>query len=194
MKKILITLLITATALLVGCATNTNIKTEIAQNPAPKEAFANFNRYEITPIKLMAPYAGNEANEAAVKKIQEHVSLKATTLLSLWNEDGAKKAGTRTLLIEPFVTEIKFISGAARFWAGGIPGDSAVILSARIKDKETGEIIATPEFYAKADKRGGAWTFGGTDNAMLVRIANRLITYLDMNYAKPVGGPSGLGI
>jgi hypothetical protein len=38
---------------------------------------------------------------------------------------------------------------------------------------------------------GGAWTFGSTDNAMLVRIANRLTDYLAANYASPVGGPTG---
>lgn len=172
-----------------GCVTK--ITTDVTQNPPPLEAFSAFNRIELRPVVLQPPYAGQEANERALKKIQENVDEKMTPVLPGWNQAGSSRPGSRSLRIEPTVTEIKFISGAARFGAGAFAGSSAVILKARIVEVETGKVIAEPMFFARAAAMAGAWTFGSTDNLMLVRIANRLTNYLLGNYDQAVGGPTG---
>jgi hypothetical protein len=116
----------------------------------------------------------------------------ADPLIDGWRQAAPVASKPRTLVITPLITEIKFISGGSRFWAGSLAGSSAVILKVTITEKETGKVIATPIFYAKAAAMGGAWTFGATDNIMLVRIANRLTDYLAANYASAVGGPTGV--
>lgn len=174
---------------LSGCATH--ITTEVRQNPPPAEKFSAFTRVELAPVTLVAPYAGQEANERALIKIQENVSLKMDPLLARWNEAGAALTPARTLVITPVITEIKFINATARVWAGAFAGSSAVILTARITEKETGRVVAEPLFYAKAAAMGGAWTFGTTDNLMLTRIAGRFTDYLAANYDSAVGGPTG---
>jgi hypothetical protein len=181
--------LIPALAFLSGCVTH--ITMDATQNPPPAEKFANFTQFEIRKITLGAPYAGQDANERAVAKIQENVSLKADPLVKGWNATGAAVAPARTLIIAPAIMEIKFISGGSRFWGGALAGSSAVILTAKITEKETGKEVGSPTFYARAAAMGGAWTFGGTDNAMLVRIAGRLTDYLEANYGAAVGGPTG---
>lgn len=175
--------------LLGGCVTK--IKTDVTQNPPPAEKFASFTRFEMVNLTLVPPYTGQQANERALVKIQENVSAKANPLLASWNSAGASVIPARTLVITPVVTEIKFISGGSRFWAGALAGSSAVILTAKFTDKETGREIAAPMFYARAAAMGGAYSFGATDNVMLVRIAGRLTDYLAANYAAPVGGPTG---
>jgi hypothetical protein len=70
-------------------------------------------------------------------------------------------------------------------------GSSAVLMTARITEKETGRVVATPLFYARAEAWGGAFTFGVTDNLMLLRIADRLCDYLLANYTEAVGGVTG---
>jgi hypothetical protein len=177
------------TGLLSGCATH--ISTNITQNPPPAERFANFNRFEMTAVALVPPYEGQGANEKALRKIQEDVSVRMVPALKEWNATGAARTPARTLLIEPTVTEIKFIGGGARFWAGPMAGSSAVIMTARITEKETGRVIATPLFYARAEAWGGSFTIGVTDNLMLPRIANRLCDYLLANYFDAVGGVTG---
>ena len=172
-----------------GCVTN--IKSDVTQNPPPAEKFANFSRIEMTPVTLVPPYAGQEANERALSKIQENVSLKMSPAVQAWNGRALTGGTPRTLQIVPTVTEIKFIGGATRFWGGALAGSSAVVLRAQITEKETGKVIATPEFYARAAAMGGAYSMGGTDNAMLVRIATRLTDYLLANFDQAVGGPSG---
>lgn len=178
-----------AAVLLGGCVTK--ISTDIARNPPPAEKFSAFTRFEISPVSLRPPYAGQQANERALKKIQENISHKADPLIQGWNEASSAGSPSRTLVITPVVTEIKFIGGGARFWAGSFAGSSAVIMQVGFVEKETGREIARPTFYARASAMGGAWTIGSTDNIMLVRIAGRLTDYLAANYATAVGGPSG---
>jgi hypothetical protein len=189
-SPLILRLLLLASCLLFGgCVTHIN--TSITQNPPPAEKFAAFTRCEMEKISLVPPYAGQEANERAVRKIQENVDLKANPLLQGWNTAGANTSPGRTLVFTPAVTEIKFIGGGARFWAGALAGSSAVILKVTITEKETGKIIATPIFYARAAAMGGAWTFGSTDNLMLVRVAGRFTDYLAANYAAAIGGRTG---
>ena len=178
-----------AAALLGGCVTH--ITTDITQNPPPAEKFAGFTRFELAKVALVAPYAGHEANESALVKIQENVSLKTDPLLQGWNAAGATVTPVRTLVITPVVTEIKFIRVGIRILAGALPGSSAVILRATITEKETGQAIASPLFFARAAAMGGRWTFGVTDNLMLTRVADRFTDYLAANYGAAVGGPTG---
>jgi hypothetical protein len=178
-----------AAAFLGGCVTH--IGTDVTQNPPPSEKFAAFNHFEMAKITLVPPYAGQGSNERAMAKIQENVSLKMDPVLARWNAAGAAASPVRTLVITPVVTEIKFISGGSRFWAGALAGSSAVILTATITDKESGQVVAKPLFFSRAAAMGGAWTFGTTDNLMLGRIGDRLTDYLLANYEAAVGGPTG---
>lgn len=181
-------LLASIALLLSGCVTH--ISTNVYQNPPPAEKFSNFNRIEVTPAKLVPPYAGQATNEAARRKIQQNIDARLDANLHTWNA-GPLPVHPRTLRAEITIPEIKFISGGHRFWGWWYAGSSAVKIHARITEKETGRVIAEPEFYARAAAMGGAFTFGGTDNAMLVRIANRLTDYLLANYSAAVGGPTG---
>lgn len=175
--------------LLSGCVTH--ISTDVIQNPPPAEKFSNFTRFEMNRITLAQPYVGPDANEKALKKIQEDTDEKMTPVLAQWNAAVASGPTARTLLIEPVITEVKFINATARVWAGPIAGSSAVLLKAKITEKETGKTIAEPIFYSRGAAWGGTFTFGVTDNLMLLRIAERLSGYLIANYSQAVGGPTG---
>lgn len=176
--------------LLGGCVTH--IRTDIAENPPPAEKFSDFNRFELVPVALSAEDQTYAANRKAVAKIQQDVDKTMEPVLARWNAAGRQEGGPpRTLLIEPTIGQIKYLNATVRVWAGALSGSSAVILNARITEKESGRLIANPLFYARAAAMGGAWTFGVTDNLMLLRIADRLTSYLQANYAAAVGGPTG---
>ncbi len=194
-SKILFSSLVLALSFVFGgCATQVKSKVATtARNPAPAEKFSAFTRFELVPLAMPAPYAGQDANEAAKKKIQENVDARLVPLIAEWNKLGAERPA-RTLVIEPVITEIKFINGAARFWAGAMAGSSMVVIKTRITEKETGRLIAEPEFYARAAAMAGAWSIGGADNAMLPRAANRLSDYVAANYDAAVGGATGADI
>lgn len=190
MRSRFLVLLLTLLPLFLGACV-THIKPTVVQNPPPTEKFAAFNHFELSKIVLPPPYAGQAPNERALIKIQDNVSLKMIPAVAGWNAAGASATPVRTLLIEPTITEIKFISVGSRLIGGPLPGSSAVIMRVRITDKETGAVIAYPEFYARANAFGGHWSVGTTDNLMLLRVADRISDYLLANYGVAVGGPSG---
>ena len=94
----------------------------------------------------------------------------------------------RTLRIEPMVRYIRYITGGKRFWGGGFAGNSAVMISLKITDAATGDVIAEPDFYQHANALGAAWSFGATDKTMLIRISNMITEYVRANYPQAVGG------
>jgi hypothetical protein len=179
-----------APLLLAGCAT-TYIKADATSNPPPRIAFNAFDHFEVRPIAMGAPYKGQEANDKALIKIQENFDLRVNTLFSGWNDRRGNAAPTRTLLVEPRIQDIKFVNATSRFWGGALAGSSAVVMKVRFSDAATGDIVAEPEFFQRAAAMGGAWSLGATDNNMLVRIADLAYQYIQNNYSRAVGGPTG---
>ncbi len=173
--------------LLAACATQ--IKPSTKTNPPPLETFSSFDRFELKRVELSATYAGQEANEKAAARIREYFDQRIKPLVERWN--GKTTGGGRTLVIEPYIEHIKFIGGGARFFVGPMAGSSAVVMKVKYFDKESGKVIAEPEFYQHAAAMSGAMTFGGQDNAMLARIVSLIEDYSSQNYNQRVGGTSG---
>ena len=160
-------------------------------NPAPAEAFSAFDRFELAKATVDAPYAGQPANERALLDLQADIDKRIPSWISEKNARPAKSDPPRVLLIEPRIEKVRFIGTGARLWAGALAGTSRVLLKVRISDKATGALIAEPEFYQHAAGNAGAWSFGATDKAMLERAASLVADYLQTNFDKAVGGPTG---
>lgn len=167
-------------------ACTTEIRATSTQNPPPSEPFKNFGHFELHHVVLSPAYAQHNANQRATAKIDNQLQLVLGPQLLRW-----EKGEGRTLEIEPYIEEIKFISGGARFWAGAMAGSSAVVMRVNFKDAETGTIIDSPTFYQHASAMSGAWSIGGADNAMLDRVANNVNAYVLSNYENAVGGSTG---
>jgi hypothetical protein len=160
-------------------------------NPPPSTPLNAFQRFEAQPIAMDAPYAGQEGNEAAKASIQSNLDLRLQPVLAQWNAKPAG-AGARTLKIEPTVRHIRYVSGGKRFWGGAFAGGSAVLMTVKLTDAASGQVIAEPEFYQHANKMGAAWSFGATDKAMLVRMGSMITDYLQKNYDAAVGGSTSV--
>ena len=166
-------------------------------NPPPTTRLSGRAHYEIQPLQMGAPYAGQEANEQAKAKIQEYLSSEIGPLLEQWNQAAATAEDTppaesqTTLVLFPEVQSIKFISGSKRFWTGAFSGSSHVILKLTLREQPAGTVVGEPLFYQRAKAMSGAWTFGAQDNDMLRRIVVVLKSYLEANYNEAVGGASG---
>lgn len=169
---------------LAGCATHIAPSTQ--QNPPPSEPLSGFAHFELMPTDASAE-ARNEV--AALAKIDSNLQVSIKRVILPWEK--ADLAG-RTLKIQPFVKELKFVSGNQRFWGGAFAGSSAVVMKLRLVDAASNAVIAEPEFYQRAAAMSGTWTFGAQDNAMLSRIAEVSAQFLQRNYDKAVGGPTGL--
>ena len=160
-------------------------------NAPPAELLSGFDRYELKPAVLTGVYAGQEINETALASFQRNFDERVGAWVAEQNAKPASHDPVRTLVIEPRIEKIRFISGGARVWAGAFAGSSRVLVKLRLVDQATGAVVAEPEFYQHAKAMAGAWTFGVADNNMLIRTASMSLDYLKANQSEAVGGPTG---
>jgi hypothetical protein len=167
------------------------IEAKELHNPPPSVPLNTFDRFEISAIAMVDPYAGQPANEQAKERLQANLNERVPPVLAEWNAKPEKNQPPRTLKIEPTIRHVKFISGKARFWAGAFAGGTAVLMTVKLSDAASGTVIAEPEFYQHANAMGAAYSFGATDKAMLIRTTDMITDYLKANYVTAVGGPTG---
>jgi len=159
-------------------------------NPPPTEKFSNFNRFEMVPLAMDAPYAGQDPNERAADKIEEQLNIGLAGMLSGWNSKTTGGVTQRTLRIEPRIEQIRFIGVGARVFVGAMAGSSSVTMKVRYVDGQSGALIAAPTFVVKAS--GTKSAFGVGDNLMLNRVAEMVQNYTANNYIEAVGGMQSL--
>ena len=169
--------------ILAGCATHLS---KPSKSPEPSAVrLGTFDRAEMKAVGISDSFAGNSANQRALKKINEHLfsdmRIVFPNLKRIETGENFSTGSDHTLQITPYVKEIKFIGGGARFWVGAMAGSSAVLMQATFTDSSTGKIIADPEFYRSAGAYAGGWTVGATDNHMLADIARDVIDYTTLN-------------
>lgn len=169
-------------ALLQGCATKIHASSQ--QNPPPLEAFSAFGRVQVMPAAFAS---GVNGNMAALGKINQNIQHDLVTKLPEWN---AGPSNGRTLTIEPVVDQLSFKGGASRVLLGPLVGSSGVLMHFNIHDGH-GRVIATPQFFQRANAMAAGWTMGVHDNMMLTRVANLSTAYLVANYSRAVGGRTG---
>jgi hypothetical protein len=168
---------------ITGCVTH--IAPTVQTNPPPRRALMSYAQFELEPVQL-PPEAHGGAS--AGKTIDEQMRLQVEPLLKSWN----RGASGPVLRVQPIITDLKFVSGGERAIGGALAGSSAVVMRLRLVDEATGEVVAEPEFYQRANAMGSVWTSGWSDYDMLSRIATVAREYLSRNYAAAIGGPTGL--
>ena len=184
--------LLVALPLLAACTTDYITPPASAFNPPPSTPLSAFENVELQAVTIAEPYSAHEKNIAAAAKIQENLVVNLTNLISVWNTDSGGAATMGTLVIEPVVTQIKFISASGRVMAGAMAGSSAVVMVVTLRQKETGTVVGAPEFFQRAQAMAGAYTFGAHDNMMLTRVAKLVSDYVQANYLAAVGGATGV--
>jgi len=147
-------------------------------------AFSTYGRIDIKPVAYAPGYKGNPA---ALGKIAANLDKDLAPSLAQWN---SRPANGRTLTVEPIVEEMSFKSTTKRVFLGPLAGSSGVLMRVTFRDN-TGKVIATPEFFQRANAMSGGFTLGVQDNLMLTRVAKLASTYVIDNYDQAVGGPTG---
>lgn len=177
-------MLILFTALISGCATQV---TETPSKVTPASTrLGQFDQVILVKTEIAPSYASHPANLKAVKKIDEilaerlggiFTNVQVKTKEQVKSENLEKNG--KVLFIKPYVKQIKFIGGAARFWAGAMAGSSVVIMDVAFEDGSNGKKLSNPGFMRKA----GAYTdaFGVASNAMLDDVAQDVVNYVAAN-------------
>jgi len=135
-----------------------------AADAAPSiSGYAHYELHDITAQVKVHP--------KVLAKLTTELKLKLDQPLALWNSAGAQPGHAHTLAIEVELTDMKFVSGGKRFFAGGFAGNSHAAGTVKLIDVETGKVVTSQAFNNQANGIAGAWSFGATDNAMLDHLA-----------------------
>lgn len=169
---------------MVGCAT------QVVEKPsAVTRATTNlgeFDRVVLVKGEIAPTYAEHGANIKAVNKIDEILAQQLPGVLDnvevrTLDEYKSMKSslGADALVIRPYVKQVKFIGGAARFWAGAMAGSSVVVMDVFFEKGTGGEPLSTPGFQRTA----GAYTdmVGVASNRMLSDVAQDVVNYVIAN-------------
>ena len=146
-----------------------------ARSAAPGAGnFSQFKAVEYGTVRLAASAEQDEESRAAVDKALRECMTKVPAARPV----SAGKAATKTLLVEPTITQIRKVSGAARFWGGAFAGNSSITINVAFKDKTTGKSVGAKEFGDSANAFAGAWSFGAGDRSMLEEAAQQVCAYV----------------
>jgi hypothetical protein len=170
--------------LMAGCATQ--ITEEPSKVTRATTNLSEFSRVILVKTEIAPTYADQGPNIKAVNKIDEILQQRIGGVLDnvefkTRDELAAMKLSPNSdvLVIKPYVKQIKFIGGAARFWAGAMAGSSVVIMDVSFERGQGGKYMSNPGFIRKA----GAYTdaFGVASNRMLEDVAQDAINYISYN-------------
>ena len=102
--------------------------------------------------------------------------LQHSTMTALQMENGFKKvttsaeetaAGGDALLIRANITDMRIVSGAARFWGGAMAGSSGLEIDLQLIDSATDQVVRNEKLSSWNNPFGAAWTGGSTDNSLV---------------------------
>lgn len=169
--------------LMGGCATQV-VETPSAVK-ASKAKLGDYKKVILVKAEIAPNYAQHPANIKAANKIDEVLHQKLSAIYqdievkSVADAKNLSSTATKTLVIKPYIKQIKFVGGAARFWAGAMAGSSVVIMDTAIIDGNTKETLANPGYFKKA----GAYTdvYGIGSNDMLNQIASDVVNYISLS-------------
>jgi hypothetical protein len=140
---------------------------------AAAPSLSGFAHYELHDMT-----ADVKVHPKVMAKLASELKLKLDEPMARWNQEGGKAGHSGTLAVEVSITDMKFVSGGKRFWAGGFAGDSHAAGMVRLVDKESGKVLHSQNFINHANGFAGAWTFGATDNGMLDHLAANMGTWV----------------
>jgi len=188
--------IIILTLMISGCATP-SIKDaaihrdQVAILKPPEIKFGAFEKIYFRSTGINSALASHSANQKALVKINQHLFYRlfpifpSLTLIEANEQlDGLDK---NSLLIEPFVDDIRLIGGGARFLAGALAGDSRVTLRVTFTDLSQDKIIASPAFYQRAAAMVGHWLGDSHDQTMLTRIGDLASEYILLHLTEATG-------
>ena len=123
------------------------------KNPAPASKLQGYAGYEIKPVTLAADEADKKNVDKVVAKVEENIQQSVGPILKDWNASAAAATNKSTILIEPAIVSVHKPSGANRFFAGAMAGNSHIVMKVKITEQPSGKVIAEPEFYRRANAR-----------------------------------------
>jgi hypothetical protein len=153
-------------------------------------ALGQYANIEIAPVTMTSSNADSKAGKRARRSIDGELRNSLPALYQEWKSKGNVPTKS-TLLVKADVPQIKIVPPGARFWGGAFAGRSNIIIKVTLIDKETNQVIATPEFYRHSNAFAAAWSGGAADRDIVQRAVDLVLDYFESNEKTPTQTPTG---
>ncbi len=188
---ILVTMVILSAA---GCGRTQFEKPTIKTNAPPPAPLSEYDRIDLQSMTY-APSVLSQEEEKVVRrvagKMDELLSQQLDGIIMTWNTEGGDTParGTGTLIIQPVITQLKYVTKGQRIWAKSMYGNSGIVVELKMVD-DAGATIHKALFYGQAGAAYGqkmkGW--GEQETIMLKSVSDRIARYVVKNYEAPYGG------
>lgn len=171
-------------ALMAACAADPQkveqvAETEAERLAAPSRPLSEFASFRLEPMTFSDEIKAEEGKMEEAGEFEGNLTTKIQPLLDQWNQAGT---GDGTLLIKPDLVKLRVVSGGARFWAGGLAGDSYIDMNLALVAEETGEVLSKVRVSRTASGIAGGWSVGKSDQNLDDYIVSIVHEYLEDNY------------
>ncbi len=141
------------------------VKTPVQK--APTEAVAANLQYQNVVFRTFtaAPEVQNpdEAMADCIRSAMDHLQLK--NVFKRVEKQATASYAEPTLFVDLRLTDLRLVSGTARFWGGAFSGRSYMKVVAKLTDAG-GAVVAEQELFGAPNAMGSAYSFGGSDRAL----------------------------
>ncbi|MBT3193141.1 MAG: hypothetical protein HN341_11355 [Verrucomicrobia bacterium] len=179
--------------LLSGCASNP--RRHASQHTPPHARFQAYRDCYLKPVHLTPPHGRRRDNIKGVAKIDKELAESLRTIFSnvtvTKDESAFLQTTTPSLVIEPVITKMKFISNRATSMRGAFGGSSFVETKVHFRDLASGMTIACPVFYHSSRGSAGVFSWGASDHIMLSRVVWGVSDYITQGTVPEDAIPEG---
>lgn len=92
--------------------------------------------------------------------------LKGKNIFNIVEKKSDKTYDGSTLLVESTLTDLRIVSGGARFWGGAFAGRSHMKMDVKLTDAKNGSLVVEKELMGVPGSLGGAWSMGASDRGL----------------------------
>ncbi len=171
---------------LAACAASPEKLNAVAESEAgrlakPRTALSAFASFELKPMALSPEVKAEPEKVKQAAVLEEKIKAKLEPLFVEW-ASSSKSGRSGTLVVQPEIVELRIVSGGARFFLGGLTGDSHIDLDLRLVDGDSNNEIASPRITRAAGGFVGGLSIGKSDQNLHDYIAHIVHRYMVDNY------------
>ncbi len=175
-------------ALLFGCTPkNRMTREEVVQQHAsrimpPIKPLSSYTNFKLAKMEMTEEITNDEKKLKAAQDLEAKLKSRLSPLLEGWRGQKATPASKGTLVIRPRLQSLYIVSSGARFWVGGMAGDSKIDMDLIMVEEKTGNKVGAARIDRTASGMKGGWSVGATDKALPNLIVDITYQYLAQNY------------
>ena len=154
---------------------------EAARLQPPTKLLSMYKTFELQKMTFGEEIMLEDKKMAEASEFETAFKARVEPLLDTWNM-ADRPSSQGKLSIQPHLAQLRIVSGGARFWIGGMAGDSFIDLDLRLVDADTGVVVADVAIRRNADAMTGGWSVGKSDQNLDDYIVSITHEYLSENY------------